>query len=263
MPERMTCVVPPYSINVSTSRPALSIAGIARGSVFWPGARMIGGVYPQGHGRPQSHFGAKPKSVSRPLALPIGKSGAFPSSDSAKSKMSIFSDSRSIREVRGIAETFCCTSQRRQTCAAVLPWACPIRGQRLVVLDPALGDRTIGDHRHAVARAGLLHLGLVEIGMVFDLVAHQRLRTGRDGLLDQGHGEIRNADVPRQAELLDMRQRAQRLRQRHPRIGPVQQQQIDFGQAAAWSGSPWWNVRDRSARNAWSRPWWSRTIRRA
>ena len=43
------------------------------------------------------------------------------SSDSTKSKMSMFSDSRSIRDVRGIADTFCCTSQRRQTCAAVLP----------------------------------------------------------------------------------------------------------------------------------------------
>ena len=31
------------------------------------------------------------------------------------------------RDVLGIAETFCCTSQRRQTCAAVLPWLRPIR----------------------------------------------------------------------------------------------------------------------------------------
>ena len=125
---------------------------------------------------PQSHFGAKPKSVSRPLALPIRRSRRISSSDNAKSKISIFSDSRSIRDVRGIAETFCCTSQRRQTWAAVLRCALPDPRQRLVVLDPALRDRTIGDHSHAVTRAGLPDLGLVEIGMVFDLVADQRLR---------------------------------------------------------------------------------------
>ncbi len=66
--------------------------------------------------------------------------------------------------------------------------------------------------------------------MVFHLIAHQRLRTGRDRFLDQGHREVRDADVPAQAEFLDMRQRTQRLRQRHPRIWPMQQQQIDFGQ---------------------------------
>src|ERR1700716_1692889 len=106
--------------------------------------------------QPQSHFGAKPKSVSRPLALRIWEIWYISSADSAKSKMSIFSDSRSIFEVRGIAETFCCTSQRRQTCAAGLPWVCPIRA----------------------------------------------------GLVDQGHGESRDADVPGHAELLDTRQRA-------------------------------------------------------
>ena len=86
--------------------------------------------------------------------------------------------------------------------------------------------------------------------MVFDLVAHQRLRACRHRLLDQGHGEIRDADMPAPGRAcLTLRQRAQRLRQRHLRIGPVQQQQIDLGQAAAWSGSPWRSVRDRSARN--------------
>jgi hypothetical protein len=67
--------------------------------------------------------------------------------------------------------------------------------------------------------------------MVFDLVAHQRFQARRDRLFDQSHDEIRDADVPGHAEFLDMRQRAQRLLQRHVRIWPVQQQQIDFGKA--------------------------------
>ena len=59
--------------------------------------------------------------VRRALALPIAEIRAISSSVRAKSKISMFSDSRSIRDVRGIAATFCWTSQRRQTCAAVLP----------------------------------------------------------------------------------------------------------------------------------------------
>ena len=46
--------------------------------------------------------------------------------------------------------------------------------------------------------------------MEFDLIANQRFRTGGDGLLDQGDGEIGNADVPRQPELLDTGERAER-----------------------------------------------------
>jgi hypothetical protein len=65
--------------------------------------------------------------------------------------------------------------------------------------------------------------------MVFDLVADQRLRASRDGLFDQSHGEVRDADVPAHAKLLDLRQRPQRLLQGHLRVRPVQQQQIDFG----------------------------------
>lgn len=52
--------------------------------------------------------------------LPIAEISRMSSSDSSKSKMLLFSWSRSSFEVRGIADTFCCTSQRRQIWAAVL-----------------------------------------------------------------------------------------------------------------------------------------------
>src|SRR6266481_5597490 len=83
-------------------------------------------VHSGGRMRYQSHFGAKPKSVRRPFALPRAKIWSISSSDNAKSKISMFSDSRSTREVRGMAHTFCCTSQRRQIWAGVLPCSRPI-----------------------------------------------------------------------------------------------------------------------------------------
>ena len=101
--------------------------------------------------------------------------------------------------------------------------------QRRVVLDAALRHRTIGDHGHAVAAAGFPDLGLVEIGMVFDLIAHQRFRTGGRSLVNQRDGKIRNADMSGHAEPFHMRERPQCFRQRHVRVGPVQQQQVDFG----------------------------------
>ena len=77
--------------------------------------------------------------------------------------------------------------------------------QRPVVLDTALGDRAIGDQSHAVTCARVLYLGLIQIGMVFDLIADQWRRAGLGGLFDQGHCKIRHADMPGEAELFDMR----------------------------------------------------------
>src|SRR5262249_11480266 len=57
--------------------------------------------------QPQSHFGAKLKSVIRPLAFARLEISPISASESAKSKISMFSDSRSMRDVRGIADTFC------------------------------------------------------------------------------------------------------------------------------------------------------------
>ncbi len=70
---------------------------------------------------------------------------------------------------------------------------------------------------------------LVEIRMILDLIADQRRGTFCHSLLDQPHREIRHADVPRQTEFLGLYKPAQRLLQRYMRIGPMQQQEIDFG----------------------------------
>ena len=67
--------------------------------------------------------------------------------------------------------------------------------------------------------------------MILDLIADQRRRALLDRLLHQRDREIRHADVPGHAELAHMGERIQRLRQRHARVRPVQQQKIDLGQA--------------------------------
>ena len=66
--------------------------------------------------------------------------------------------------------------------------------------------------------------------MEFDLIANKRFRTGRNRLLNQGDREIGDTNVPRQAELFDMGECAERLLEWYPRIGPVQQQQINGSQ---------------------------------
>ena len=47
--------------------------------------------------------------------------------------------------------------------------------------------------------------------MAFDLIADQRLGRDRQRLLDQGHGEIGNADMAGKPVALDLAQRADRL----------------------------------------------------
>ena len=68
----------------------------------------------------------------------------------------------------------CCTRKRRQTCAAVLPCALPMRVEHLVALDAAARDRTVGNDRHAMLAAGRDHLRLIEERMHLDLIADQR-----------------------------------------------------------------------------------------
>ena len=103
--------------------------------------------------------------------------------------------------------------------------------QKLVISRAAARDRTIGDDRHAVLAAGGDHLRLVEKRMTFDLIANERLGRKPHRLLDELDGEIGHPDMARQPIALDLAQRAERIGERDLRIGPVQQQQIEFAQA--------------------------------
>ena len=99
--------------------------------------------------------------------------------------------------------------------------------EHLVAGNLAAGDRAIGRHRQAAAAAGGQHLALVEERMNLDLVRHQRLARDLHRLLRQRRGEVRYPDMlgasvaPRLAENLEG------FRQRHFRVGPVDQQQVD------------------------------------
>ncbi len=84
--------------------------------------------------------------------------------------------SRSTLLVRGMTTMPCCTSQRRHTCAALLPCALPISVEHRVAFGAAARDRTIGDHRDAMSRRqAAITLQLVEERMALDLIADQRL----------------------------------------------------------------------------------------
>jgi hypothetical protein len=63
-----------------------------------------------------------------------------------------------------------------------------------------------------------------------ELVAHQRLGRQRRRFVEQRDVEIRHADVARHAGFLDLAKRAERFDERHLRVRPVQQQQVDLGQ---------------------------------
>src|SRR5665811_1998072 len=99
--------------------------------------------------------------------------------------------------------------------------------QQLVALGVTARDRAVGHHRHAVLAAGGDHLVLVEIGMALDLVADQRFAGDLVGLVEQGHSEIRNADLTRVARAFHLGHGAERFGKRHARVRPVDQQEVD------------------------------------
>src|SRR5215472_13094340 len=75
----------------------------------------------------QSHLGACGGLTIREsgrLSLPIS---AISASLSLKSRLSRFSASRSVFDVRGIGMMACCSRKRSATCDGVLPWVLPIR----------------------------------------------------------------------------------------------------------------------------------------
>jgi len=134
----------------------------------------------------QSHFGREPKSVRRPFDCSSRKSAASRRRTVRSRTVRYFSDSRSIFDVRGYRGDVLLhqPAQAHLRCGFAVLLADP--GQRLVVLDAALGDS--GCKPPAPCRGPVQAsstLALVEIGMILDLIAYQRHRTGRDGLFDQ------------------------------------------------------------------------------
>jgi hypothetical protein len=67
--------------------------------------------------------------------------------------------------------------------------------------------------------------------MHLDLVADERLIGNCNRFVEQGYGEIGDADAAREPHALDLAQRAKRLTQRDLRVRPMQQQKIDFGKS--------------------------------
>ena len=92
-----------------------------------------------------------------------------------------------------------CTRKRRQTCAAVLLVVFADAGEHLVVLHAAAGDRAVGHDRHAMRAAGGNDFRLVEEWMHLDLVADDRFVGEAHCLVDQRDGEVRHANMARQA----------------------------------------------------------------
>ena len=99
--------------------------------------------------------------------------------------------------------------------------------QHFVAGGVAARDRAVGNHGNAGLLAGGDHLVLIEVGVAFDLVADQRLGGRLHRLLDQRHGKIRNANLPHEAFVLQFGHGAQRLGERHARVRPMDQQQVD------------------------------------
>ena len=66
--------------------------------------------------------------------------------------------------------------------------------------------------------------------MHLDLIADQRLVCKLHRLFDEGNGKVGYSDVAGETRALDFAQRAERVAQRNVRIGPMQQEQVDFGE---------------------------------
>jgi hypothetical protein len=66
--------------------------------------------------------------------------------------------------------------------------------------------------------------------MNLDLVADERLGCKLHGLFDEGNGKVRYPDVASKSCAFDLAQGAERIAQWNLRVGPMQQEQVDFGE---------------------------------
>jgi hypothetical protein len=94
----------------------------------------------------------------------------------------------------------------------------------------AARERAIGRHRDVVLATSSDQFRLVQKRMHLDLVGDERLACKPRRLIEHGAGEIGDADVPGLAVLLGIAQQTNALGQRHLRVVPVNEQQIDEGQ---------------------------------
>jgi len=99
--------------------------------------------------------------------------------------------------------------------------------EHFVALRAAARNRAIRNCRHAVPAAGRYHLVLIEKRVALDLITDKRLARNLDRLIEQRHGEIRYAYLPRVALTLHLGHGTERLGQRHAWIRPVDQEQVD------------------------------------
>ena len=97
-------------------------------------------------------------------------------------------------------------------------------------------DGAIGHQRHAALARRRDHLRLIEKRMALDLIADQLIACQPSRLRNQRNRKVRHTDVARQPLFLDLTERPDRVRQGNPRIGPMQQEQIDFGQFQSLKG---------------------------
>src|SRR5215468_2549863 len=91
----------------------------------------------------------------------------------------------------------------------------------------AARDRAIGGDGQAVAADRAEDLGLIEVGMHFELLVDQRLLGEPRRLVEQRDVEVGDADMLRLALALDLVEERDRLAERHARARPVDQQEID------------------------------------
>src|SRR4029078_7173876 len=102
-----------------------------------------------------------------------------------------------------------------------------------ILLRGSLGDRAVGYDGHAIRAACRDGWRLIDERMNLDLVAEQRLGAQIHRLLQQSTMKIRYPDMPGESGAFHLAKRADRLRERNPRTGAMQRQQIDFARAQA------------------------------
>src|SRR5262249_55518337 len=118
-------------------------------------------------------------------------------------------------------------------CSLPVRFADPL--EQLVTFCAAPWEGAVGDDRHSMLATRPDHLVLIEKRMALDLIADQWLGRNPVCFIEERHGEIRNADLPRVALALHLGHGAECLRERHARIWPMDQQKVDhiqtqFGQ---------------------------------